>query len=282
MKVVVTGAGGMLATALLAEITARGHVALPFTRAALDVTDAAAVDKALSAARPDVVVQCAAYTRVDDAEHDEARALEVNAGGTAHVAHACSAVGARLVYPGTDYVFAGDASAPYPPDAPTAPINAYGRTKLAGEAAARAAGDALVVRTSWLYGPGGRNFVGTILRRARLGEPLRVVDDQHGAPTSTLDLATMIVALLERGVPAGTYHATNRGDTTWYGLACVALELAGVAADITPCSSAEAPRPARRPSYSVLDCSTTYAAVGAAPHWRAALATALQAGAAVG
>jgi dTDP-4-dehydrorhamnose reductase len=282
VKVAVTGAGGMLATALLAEITARGHVALPFTRAALDITDAAAVGKVLSSARPDVVVQCAAYTRVDDAEHEESRALDVNAHGTANVARACAAIGARFVYPGTDYVFAGDASVPYPPDAPTAPINAYGRTKLAGEAAARAAGDALVVRTSWLYGPGGRNFVGTVLRRARMGEPLRVVDDQHGAPTSTLDLAAMIVALLERGAPSGTYHATSRGDTTWYGLACAALELAGLAADITPCATADMPRPARRPAYSVLDCSTTYAVVGAAPHWRDALATALHAGAAVG
>lgn len=282
MKVAVTGAGGMLARALIAELATRGHGAVPFTRAALDVTDAAAVDDALSLARPDIVVQCAAYTRVDDAEGEESRALEVNAGGTANVARACAGIRARLVYPGTDYVFPGTASAPYPPDAATAPINAYGRTKAAGEAAARAAGDALIVRTSWLYGPGGSNFVGTILRRAREGASLRVVDDQRGTPTSTLDLAAMIVALLEHAVPAGTYHATNAGETTWYGFACAALELAGVTADITPCSSSEFPRPARRPSYSVLDCSTTYAAVGAAPHWRDALATALQAGAAVG
>lgn len=282
MKVAVTGAGGMLAGALIAELSARGHDVIPFTRELLDVTDAPAVADALAGARPDVVVQCAAYTRVDDAEHEETRAHDVNAGGTTNVARACAAIGARLVYPSTDYVFSGDASAPYPPDAPTAPLNAYGRTKFAGEAAAHRSADAVVVRTSWLYGPGGPNFVRTILARAREGGPLRVVDDQRGTPTSTLDLSAMIAALLEHGVPAGTYHATNAGDTTWYGFARAVLELAGVSADIAPCASSEYPRPARRPSYSVLDCSATYAVTGAAPHWRGALATALNAGAAVG
>jgi dTDP-4-dehydrorhamnose reductase len=276
MRVAVTGAGGMLAREVLREAARRGHVALAFPRAQLDVTDEAAVAAALRAAAPDVVVQCAAYTRVDDAEHEEAEAARVNAEATAFVARVCAGIGARLVYPSTDYVFDGTARVPYPPDAPTSPINAYGRSKLAGEHAALGGADALVVRTSWLHGPGGRNFVRTILARARTGAPLRVVNDQVGSPTSTLDLAAMIFGLVEGGAPAGIHHATNRGDTTWYGLACAALELAGIDAAIQPCSSGEFPQVARRPQYSVLDCAATYAITGPAPAWEDGLAAALR------
>jgi dTDP-4-dehydrorhamnose reductase len=151
--------------------------------------------------------------------------------------------------------------------------------------AALAAGDGLVVRTSWLYGPGGRNFVRTILSRAResrsrsrAGAPLRVVDDQVGAPTATPDLAAVLVRLLEAAAPAGVYHATNTGQTTWYGLACAALELAGLDADIEPCTSADFPQAAARPVYSVLDCTATWAMTGPAPHWRDGLARVLAAG----
>jgi dTDP-4-dehydrorhamnose reductase len=267
----------MLARAVVREAAARGHDVVSLARADLDVTDASAVHTTVLGGRPDVVVQCAAYTRVDDAEADEAAAFAVNAYGTGHVADACREAGARLVYPSTDYVFDGGATEPYAPDGPTSPINAYGRSKLAGEAAAARA-DALVVRTSWLYGPGGRNFVSTILARARAGAPIRVVDDQHGAPTSTLSLAVMMMGLLEHDAPPGIWHATDSGRTTWYGFAWAALELAGVDADITPCSTADFPTPARRPSWSVLDCSRTYALLGEAPEWRDALAAALQAG----
>jgi dTDP-4-dehydrorhamnose reductase len=275
VKVLVTGAGGMLAHALVPELTRRGHDVLALGRTDLDVTVEDAVRARIHAVRPDAVVQCAAYTRVDDAEADEDRAHEVNARAAAFVAAACSEVGARFVYPSTDYVFDGTATTPYAPDAPTAPINAYGRSKLAGEAASRVA-DTLIVRTSWLYGPGGRNFVHTILDRARSGAPLRVVDDQRGAPTSTVDLAAIIATLLERDAPAGTYHATNSGETTWYGFACAALELSGVSAALEPCSSAEFPTPARRPAYSVLDCSATVGITAGIPHWRDALQSSLQ------
>jgi dTDP-4-dehydrorhamnose reductase len=271
MKVLVTGAGGMLARALLHELVSRGHEAVGLRRQDLDVTSADAVSAAIEGARPDAVVQCAAYTKVDDAESHEAPAFAVNADATANVARACRSVGARLVYPSTDYVFDGSAVVPYTPDTPVAPINAYGRSKLAGEVAAREAGDALIVRTSWLYGPGGRNFVDTILTRARAGAPLRVVNDQRGAPTATPDLARMLVLLLERDAPAGVYHATNAGETTWYGLACAALEIAGVTAQIEPCGSGEFVTAARRPMYSVLDCSGTYDVTGPAPHWREGL-----------
>jgi dTDP-4-dehydrorhamnose reductase len=261
----------MLARALLHELVSRGHEAVGLSRDALDVTSVDAVSAAIERARPDAVVQCAAYTKVDHAESHEALAFAVNAEATANVAHACRTLGARLLYPSTDYVFDGSAVVPYPPDAPVAPINAYGRSKLAGEVAAREAGDALIVRTSWLYGPGGRNFVDTILARARAGAPLRVVNDQRGAPTATPDLARMMVLLLERDAPAGTYHATNAGETTWHGLACAALEIAGVEAQIEPCGSGEFITAARRPIYSVLDCAGTYDVTGPAPHWREAL-----------
>lgn len=267
----------MLARAVALEFEARGHDCIALDRAALDVTDRDAVVAAMRQVRPDVVVQCAAYTRVDDAEREEVAAARVNADATAHVAEACREVGARLVYPSTDYVFDGSAREPIAPDATTHPLNAYGRSKLAGEAMAAMA-DALTVRTSWLYGAGGRHFVGSMLRRAGAGEPLRVVDDQFGAPTWTRDAAGMIVGLLEHEAPAGVYHATNAGATSWYGLACATLELAGVDADVTPVASSEFAAAAARPPYSVLDCSRTYELVGEARHWRDALSVALAEG----
>jgi dTDP-4-dehydrorhamnose reductase len=271
VKFLVTGAGGMLARAVLHELNVCGHASVACTRADLDITSADAVTQTVASVRPDVVIQCAGYTAVDAAETDESGAIAVNALGTANVARACIAAGARLVYPGTDYVFDGMASVPYGPDHPTAPIGAYGRSKLAGERAAAAAG-ALVVRTSWLYGRGGRSFVRTIADRARSGGLLRVVDDQRGAPTATPDLARMIVRLVEQRAPAGVYHATNAGHTTWHGLAQATLEIAGIPAMVERISSAEIATAAVRPAYSVLDCSATYALTGPAPDWRDALA----------
>ena len=278
MRVLITGGAGMLARAVRLELERRGHEVHAPDRGALDITDAAAVERAIREFRPDAVIQGAAYTRVDDAEREEALAFAVNTTGTAHVARACRLVGARFLYPSTDYVFDGEASVPYAPGAATNPLNAYGRSKLAGEAAAREAGDYLVVRTSWLYGAGGRHFVGTILARAREGQPLRVVDDQRGSPTWTADLAAVLAGLLERGAPPGIYHATNSGDTTWYGLACEALRLAGIDAEISPVTTEAFPRPARRPRYSVLDCSATEALLGPIRHWRDALAEAMRVG----
>jgi len=278
VRVLVTGARGMLARALLRELERRGHEVVGLGRDALDVTDADAVERAVREWAPEVVVQCAAYTRVDDAETDEATAFAVNAEGTRNVARACRVIGARLVYPSTDYVFDGRASSPYRPDHPPAPLNAYGRSKLAGEAAAREAGDWIIARTSWLYGAGGRNFVSTILRRAMEGTPLRVVDDQRGTPTWTGTLAVTLAGLLEADVPSGIYHTTGRGETTWYGFAREALRLAGIDADIVPVPTEAFPTPARRPRYSVLDCSSTEAVVGPLPDWREALRAAIAEG----
>ena len=285
MKILITGGAGMLAAALRAELSGRGHDVVALDRRGLDVTDAAAVGEVVAGARPGAVIQCAAYTDVDGAEAREDYAREVNAVATRTLARACALTGARFVYPSSDYVFDGSARRPYRPADETRPINAYGRSKQLGERAAAEADDWLVVRTSWLYGDGGRNFVRTMIERARAiagGEargPLRVVDDQHGSPTWTHTAAWIIAELLERHAPSGVWHATSSGDTTWYGLAREALRLAGLdEVAIEPVSTDAFPRPAARPSYSVLDTNETKAVVGPIPEWSAALAQAVASG----
>jgi dTDP-4-dehydrorhamnose reductase len=272
LRIGVTGARGMLARTLIGTLASRGHEVLAWTEDDLDITRAEAVRRTLGDQRPDAVVQCAAYTAVDAAETEETLALRINADGTRHVAEACAEVGALLVYPSTDYVFAGSADRPYRPTDPTAPLSAYGRTKLAGEHAARAAGATAVVRTSWLYGAGGRHFVETITRMAGERDHLEVVDDQVGRPTWTGSLAVVIAELVERGV-TGTFHATDGGEpVSWHGFARAILEEQGIRTPVEPVDSTRFPRPARRPAYSVLDCSETEAAIGRPlPHWRDAL-----------
>lgn len=285
MRILITGAGGMLAQALRAELPARGHEVIALDRSGLDVTDPAAVGEAVAGARPEAVIQCAAYTDVDGAEAREEYAREVNAVATRTLARACAQARARLVYPSTDYVFDGSATRPYRPTDPTRPINAYGRSKMLGEQAALENADALVVRTSWLYGAGGRNFVRTMIERGRairaagVEGPLRVVDDQRGSPTWTGALAPAIVRLLEQAAPAGVYHATCTGETTWYGLAVEALKLAGLDdVDVVPVTTEAFPRPAPRPRYSVLDVSATEWIVGTLAAWRDGLAQAVESG----
>lgn len=278
MKVLVTGSRGMLARAMRAEAERRGHDVVAPDEAALDVTNPEDVDRVLGQAAPDAVVQCAAYTAVDLAEEHEDQAMRVNADGTAIVARACRRLGAWFVYPSTDYVFDGTASEPYRPDTEPSPLNAYGRSKLAGEAAAWEADRAFVVRTSWLYGAGGPNFPSAILKKARAGEALRVVADQRGAPTWTVDLARVFLDLLERNAPPGIYHATNGGETTWHGFARETLRLAGLPVDIEAIATSDMPRPAARPHYSVLDCSATEAIVGPMRPWQDALEAALAEG----
>ena len=272
MKVVVTGAGGMLAHALVPLLRARGHETVALDRASLDVGDEAAVHERIGAERPDAVVQCAAYTAVDRAEADEAEATRINGVAAGFVADACDRVGAAFVYPSTDYVFAGAATVPYRPGDATDPVNAYGRSKLAGERASLASPRGLVVRTSWLYGEGGSHFVDTILRLAREGRPLRVVDDQWGRPTWTGALAATLAALMESEA-RGIFHATGGGEpVSWCGFAREVVALAGPGAEVAAVTSAEFPRPARRPAWSVLDCSATEERTGARlPHWRDSL-----------
>lgn len=223
-------------------------------RADLDITDAQAVAAAITDV--DVVVNCAAYTAVDDAESDEAAAFRINATGPSYLAAAAAAAGARIVQISTDYVFAGDRTetGPYPEDTPLAPRSAYGRTKAAGEWAVRSADPRhLVVRTAWLYGASGGCFPKTIARAAGQRETLDVVDDQVGQPTWTADVADLVLRLVRADAPAGTYHATSQGEASWFDFAQAVVQSAGFTADkVRPTTSEAFVRPAPRPAYSAL------------------------------
>jgi dTDP-4-dehydrorhamnose reductase len=280
----VTGAGGMLGRDLISVLAAApGAEPTARTRADLDITDAAAADAAVRG--HDVVVNAAAWTDVDGAEADEAAATRVNGDGVRRLAESCARHGVPLLHVSTDYVFPGDAAEPYAEDAPTSPVNAYGRSKLAGE---RAVLELLpergyVVRTAWLYGAHGRNFVSTMLTLAEQRDTLDVVDDQLGQPTWSRSLAVRLVALGEAALagraPAGVYHGTASGRTTWCGLARAAFALNGLDPErVRPTTSEQFVRPARRPSYSVLGHDRWAAAgLGAMPDWRDDLADAIPA-----
>jgi dTDP-4-dehydrorhamnose reductase len=263
----------MLPRALVPIQQASGHDVIALDRAELDVTERDAVEERVLAERPEVVVQCAAYTAVDRAEDEEEEARIVNAEATGYLADACQKTGATLVYPSTDYVFPGTGDRPYRPEDETGPVNAYGRTKLAGERAAARCGRALVVRTSWLYGRGGSNFVETIRRVAAERDSIDVVDDQTGRPTSTEELSRVIARLLALGA-AGTFHATGGGPaTTWHGFAREIVRRLGWSTEVRPVPSSQFPRAAPRPAYSVLDCSGTERLTGYPfADWRATLA----------
>ena len=275
----VTGAGGMLGSDLVAALAGRDVTAL--TRADLDVTDEASVFSAV--AGHDVVLNAAAYTRVDDAEADEATATLINATAAGYLAAASHAAGAVLVQYSTDYVFDGAGSEPYEEDAPLHPLNAYGRSKAAGE---RLALDnnpwrTIVIRTAWTYGAHGPNFAATMLRLAAQRETVDVVTDQVGQPTWTLDLARQTVALLDSGVVAGVYHGTNSGTATWNDFAKAVFEGAGLDPDrVKPTESSLFVRPAPRPAYSVLG-HDAWGSTGLSPlrHWREALGEAQRSGA---
>ena len=256
MRILVTGAGGQLGADLVRLGTA--HEVVGLTRAELDVTDPAAVEKAVVAAGAQVVLNAAAYTQVDAAEEDEAGAAAINAEGPATLARVCALHDAGLVHVSTDYVFDGTAGRPYEVDAPTGPRSAYGRTKLAGERAVRELlpERSWVVRTAWVYGESGPNFVRTMARLEGVKDTLDVVDDQHGAPTWSRDLAAGLLALAERAPAPGVYHCTNSGETTWFGLARAVFEELGADPErVRPTTTDKFPRPAARPAYSVLSMS---------------------------
>ncbi|WUH33418.1 dTDP-4-dehydrorhamnose reductase [Streptomyces sp. NBC_00445] len=272
----------MLAQDVLGRLAEAGEQVVALDRAALDLTDRVAVQQALELHRPAVVVNCAAWTAVDDAETREAEALAINGDGPAHLAAACASTGTVLLHVSTDYVFAGDAEEPYAEDAPTAPRSAYGRTKLAGEQAVLKTlpEHGYVVRTAWLYGTGGPNFVRTMIRLAGERETLDVVNDQRGQPTWSADLAGLLLALgcgaLAGTAPAGVYHGTSSGETTWYGFTREIFRLHGTDPDrVRPTTSEAFVRPAPRPAYSVLG-HDRFRAAGIEPprDWRAALAEA--------
>jgi dTDP-4-dehydrorhamnose reductase len=271
MSYLITGASGMLGRDLQNALGGREVTALG--RAALDVTDRDAVMSAV--AGHSVVINAAAYTKVDDAESHEAEAYAVNALGVQNLAVAARQHGARLVTISTDYVFDGHADEPYPEHAPRDPINAYGRTKAAGEESALAEhpSGTMIVRTAWLYGERGPNFVKTMLRLADGNETVTVVDDQLGQPTWTGDLARQIVVMLDADVQSGLFHGTNSGQTTWFGFARAVFAAAGLDPDrVLPTTSAQFTRPAPRPAYSVLG-HDAWARAGLKPmrDWREAL-----------
>ena len=244
-----------------------------------DVLDIIDPDECLAAAAGhDVVVNVAAWTAVDDAETHEAQAFSVNAIGAANLARACSAAGARMVQVSTDYVFSGDASSPYSEEASLAPRSAYGRTKAAGEWAVQSlCPESWIVRTAWLYGAHGPNFVKTMARLASERDTVLVVDDQRGQPTWTVELAHAIVGLVEAQAPFGTYHGTSSGATTWFGFAqAIFAELGLDPARVRRTTSDMFPRPAARPANSVLGHEAwTRASLAALPDWRVALSEAL-------
>ena len=274
----VTGARGQLGADLcrvLAAAGVEGDRLLALGSDELDITSSPAVQAAFDDFRPDLVVNAAAYTAVDQAETDEDRAFAVNAGGPALLAAAAARTGARLLHVSTDYVFAGDAQEPYPVDAPPDPRSAYGRTKLAGEQAVRELAPELgyVVRTAWVYGATGSNFVKTMARLERARDTVEVVEDQRGSPTWSADLARGLVELAGSAARPGIYHCTGAGETSWFGLARAVFEELGADPDrVRPTTTDKFPRPAPRPAYSVLsDAAWREAGLTAMPHWRAAL-----------
>lgn len=272
MRILVTGAGGQLGVELLRALADQGEVT-GTTSADLDITAADCADR-VAALAPDWVVHTAGATDVDGCEGEPERALAVNAGGTRRVAEGCRRAGAGLVYLSTDYVFDGRKGAPYTEGDPPAPLNAYGRSKLEGERATRSVAPRwAIVRTAWLYGTHGKNFVKTILDRVEAGGPLRVVDDQVGSPTYAADLAGAVAILVSRG-RTGVYHVTNGGSCSWYEFARAILRLGGLDPDrVERATSGELGRRARRPAYSVLE-NAAWRAAGLPPlrPWPEALA----------
>ena len=278
MRVLVTGAGGMLAHDLVPALRAAGHAVTPARRADLDITDPAACVAAVDG--HDLVVNAAAWTAVDDAESHEAAAFAINALGAANIARTAAAEGARLVHVSTDYVFDGQATEPYAADAPVCPRSAYGRTKAAGEWAVRAlCPESYVVRTAWLYGAGGPNFVATMTRLAGERETVSVVDDQVGQPTWTVDLADLIVRLVASSAPYGVYHGTSSGQVSWFGFTQAIFEELGLDPDrVQPTTTEAFPRPAPRPAWSVLSHDSLEAAcVAPIRDWRASIGSYLSA-----
>lgn len=271
MRVLVAGSGGQLGRALAASVPADATLVAP-PEAEFDICNADQVAAVVAAARPDLVINAAAWTAVDKAEAEEAAALAVNATAVGHLAKAAATAGARFVQVSTDYVFDGQACRPYAPDTPPAPASAYGRTKLAGEVAAQSLHPAaLIIRTAWVYAAVGNNFVHTMLRLMASRDELRVVGDQIGTPTHAASLARAIWALQGH---SGIFHWTDAGIASWHDFAvaiqdeALALGLLTRAVPVIPIRTEDYPTPARRPAWSVLDKTSAYAIAGPARHWR--------------
>jgi dTDP-4-dehydrorhamnose reductase len=275
-RIMITGGGGMLAKALIGALRGRGFEPTALDRAALDVTSFPEVVQTIEKFKPTLILNCAAHTKVDLCEEHEDLANLINGSTPGVLAAAAKDVGAKFVHYSTDFVFSGAAAQPWREEDPINPLSAYGRSKLAGEK--RVAGDGagwLILRTAWLYGPGGPCFPMTIINAAKAGKPLKVVDDQIGSPTFTHDLAEATLNLLDAGA-GGIFHVVNAGQTSWHEFTAAILSEFGLQADLSRTTSAEwkkqRPNSATRPAYSVLDTSKYTQATGQKMRgWREAL-----------
>lgn len=272
MKIVVTGASGQLGQELVVQVKCKGHELFAFTKSELDITNLEQVSKVMYEIKPDVIINAAAYTNVDGAEIDKDLAFNVNAYGQRNLTIAAETVGAKICYVSTDYVFNGQAETPYNEYAQVEPLGIYGESKYAGEfLTSSLSSKYFIVRTAWVYGEYGPNFVKTMLRLADEKDELGVVHDQVGSPTYTVDLAEFLLQLVESH-KYGIYHCTNSGNCSWYEFAQAIFELAGKDIKVNPLTSDQFPRPAKRPNYSVLnDMAMRVNGFGVRRHWKDAL-----------
>ncbi len=256
LKVFIAGAGGMLASAL-ERLLGTAFDLKALTEAQLDITDREAVFEAIGEARPDVIINAAAYTAVDQCETEEGKAMLVNGTAVGHLAQAAEMTGARIIHFSTDYIFDGEKEGPYGEDDAPNPVSAYGRSKLMGEQEIlRFTQNYIIIRTQWLYGENGKNFVDTIVRLARQQNELKVVDDQYGSPTYTMDLVRAVGWFVEhRDIKGQIFHFSNEGVVSWFGFAREILKLAGIGTILVPVDTSAFPRPAKRPHNSALDKS---------------------------
>lgn len=283
MKILVTGAGGQLGRELCDRLAQTEHEFIPFTRVDADFTQAGRVHDAIAAHKADWVINCAAYTAVDKAESDTDTAFAVNRDAARAVAEAVAGYGGCLLHISTDFIFDGTQSRPYREDDAPNPLGVYAQSKWAGEQAVREVlPDALIVRTAWVHGAHGHNFVKTMLRLAAERDELRVVDDQVGTPSWTGDIAAALIELIDQDA-RGCYHFTNEGVASWYDFAVAILDEAHAlgfpvkASQVTPIPTSGYPTPARRPAYSVLDKQKIRAALARPiPHWRESLVAMLR------
>jgi len=252
-KVLITGANGQLGKELVELFTEKGFEVYGFGRDKMDITNQAQVQEVIGTLKPNIVLHSAAHTQVDLAESEPEQAFSINAYGTRNVAVAAEAVGAKLVYVSTDYVFDGTTDEPYNEFSPTSPLGVYGKSKLAGEQFVRDLHSKFfIVRTSWVYGKHGANFVKTMLKLGEEREKLSVVADQRGCPTYTLDLANAILELVDTQ-KYGVYHVSNSGSCSWYEFAKEIFEISEMKVQVNPCTTADFPRPAARPANSVFE-----------------------------
>lgn len=272
MKVMVTGSNGQLGKELVDQLIQLNISLFPFSREELDITDFNKVYKVVREIKPDIIINAAAFTNVDQAEIEKERAFNINAFGPRNLAVAAEKVGAKICYISTDYVFDGTATQPYEEFATVNPLGVYGKSKYAGEQLTQSLSTKyFIVRTAWVYGEYGNNFVKTMLKLAAEKDEIGVVHDQVGSPTYTVDLATFIIDLVQTD-KYGIYHCTNSGSCSWYEFAQAIFEEAGININVRPLTSNQFPRPAKRPNYSVLDDMALRLNDFSQPrHWREAL-----------